>query len=708
MALDHTNSSEKKASAEAGMTQRRRWLVFGSNVVVGILLAIILTGAAIWLSGAFLKGKTRSDWTSGGRFSLSPRSKAMLSELPCDVRMTNLFIRTPERPGSLEEWQRVQDLLNEYANASSKVSMEAIDPDIDVAGMDKLYERLKTRYAKEIEKPKAHVEAFKALSTELDALLDAEAKRLDAAAKGWKGGPENAVMALRTVGQGWRELKGAGQQVSGAVQILTDQPLPAYGTSLSRAKEYLKIVNDNLGAVPAFYAQVQEALQGAAVPDDVKAILAGAKETYEPMRKKIADFQKAVAEVEELELDSVRRDIAQGDAVLIEAPERVKVVSAEEIWLRPAPADERSETAPEPRFNGESAISSALLGLCNKQRPAVLFVTFGGPATAMGNPMMGGRGGPYSGVADRLRKANFIVEDWDLMRGPEMPVIKDASKTVLVLVPPPPMNPQQPMPPPTPEAYNAVSDLIKGGTPAIILGEPGQMFAPAIPYAGLFDVFGVKPRFDAVAVMQVVVDAATGDQKAIPQVAITSYPKDNPISTPLDGLPTMMFRASPLIVSKTLPEGVIVTSIIDMPGGPDSWAETTMADVGRGEAKRNPGVDLDGPLPLGVAVTRKLKEGEQKVVLFGNAAMAMDGIAFYRDPRDPFREAFPGNAELFVNSVLWVSGTQHLITVSPESLQARRIGDLGNWGLAVQIFLVVGLPILVLAAGVVVFVIRRR
>jgi len=697
MAIEKQNRSEKPVP-EGGLTQKRRWLVFGSNVAVAVLLAAALMVVAVWLSGSLLKGRARSDWTVGGRFSLSPRSKALVADLPCPVTITNLYSHTPEIPASEEQWERVQDLLTEYGHASSNITVEAVNPGVDVGGVETLVARLKKRYEKDLAKPKAVVESFTALRKDLSDLLTAQAKRLDDAAKAWKDGPQEAVVALRTVAQGWRELKGVGDQTAAAIQVLTDQSLPAYSTAVTRAKDYLKIVNDNMGAVPAFYGQVQEAAKGAPVPDEVKTILATGKETYEAMRKRIDAFAKQAADLPELELDSVRREIGQGEVILVETPDKVKVVSFDDVWVRNPARNEDREESEERLFNGESAVSSALLGLCNKDKPAVFFVTFGSPAS--------GYGGPYAGVAERLTKSNFIVEDWDLMRSPEMPKPEHVTKAILVLMPPPPPNMQQPMPPPTPEAYRPALDAIKGGAPAIILGEPGTMFSPTVPYSELFETFGAKPRFDTVAVHKVVVDATSGREKAVPQVEITSYPPDHPITRPMDGLPTMMLTASILELAKQMPEGVAVTPILELPGGPDYWGETAMMEAVRGESKFKEGEDLRGPLPLAVAATRKLKEGEQKAVLFGDADFAQDRVAFYRDIFG--REMFPGNAELFVNSVLWVSGTEHLITVSPEALQARRIGDLGSWALPVQIGLIGGLPLAVLVVGIIVYVIRRR
>jgi len=703
MAITQPNRNDRSA-AEGGMSQRRRWLVFGSNVVVAILLATALTVAAVWLSGSLLRGRLRNDWTAGGRFSLSPRSRAMLDELPCDVRLTNLYSHTPEIPASEEQWQRVQDLLVEYQMASPRITVEAVNPAADVGGVESLVARLRERYAKELEKPKAALEQFAALRKDLNDLLVAEARRLDAAAGGWKDGPQETVMALRVVAQGWRELKGVGDQTAVAIQILADQPLPAYATAIARAREYLKIVRDNLEAVPGYYAKLKASAQGVPVPDDVQAILAGGKETYEPIRQRIEAFDKAAADLPELELDAVRRDISQGEAILIETPDRVKVISFDEVWINNPNAT--GETAGERLFNGESVISSALVGLSNPEKPAVLFVTFGAPAAAPG--------GPYAELADRLRKANFIVEDWDVLRRKEMPRPEHMTKAILVFVPPAASDWRR-APPPAPEAYRAAIDAVQDGTAAIVLAEPGGRFAPTVSYGELFGLFGIKVRFDAVAVHKVVVNATTGQERALPQIEITSY-ANHPITRPLGGLPTMMVIASPLETAKEPPAGVTVRPIVELPGGPDYWADTVVFEAVRGEAARDEGADIPGPVPLAVAATRTFQTpgmerslSTQKVVLFGNAVFAQDRLTTYVDPRDPFGgPVFPGNAELFLNSLLWVAGTEHLITISPEAIQARRLGDVGAWRLPVQVMLIGGLPAAVLAAGLVVYILRRR
>lgn len=695
MALDKTNASPD--AADGGLTQKRRWLVFGSNVAIAIVLATVLAGGAVWLSSVTLRGKTRSDWTATGRFSLSPRTKAAVADLPCEVRLTNLYVTVPEIPASAEQQQRVQDLLGEYAAANPKIAVEAVNPFFDSDAFSTLLARLRKHYEKEAESPKAVLADFDALQKEIGVLLTADAKRLDAAAAAWKDGPPDAVNAFRMISQKWKQFQAVGPIVAQGIAEMTGEQtgLPAYATALTRARDYLGQVADLFGAVPGMFDQIQTMAKGAAMPAEVKDVLAAGKATYEPFQKRINEFEKKAAAVKESDLEAIRRDISQGQAILIESPAAIKVVSFDDVWVRASKSRE-SEEGEERLFAGEQAVSAALMGICVKTRPAVLFVTAGAPATS--------QGGPYSEMAGRLKKANFLVEDWDLMRQPDLPQPEGASKIILVLVPPAPPNPQMMMPPPSPEQYRAAIDAVRSGTPAILMGEPSNMMQPPAPYAELYELFGVEARWNATAVRSVLVDPTAGTERAVPQIEVTKY-SPFAITAPLGALPTMFLTASPLMIKKDLPAGVTVAALVEMPAGRDTWAETAAFELMRGQAKRSDD-DLPGPLPLAVAATRKVGDGEQKAVLFGDADVAQDRVAFYADPLG--RMLFPGNTELILNSLLWVSGTEQLISVSPEALQARRIGDLGPWGLPLRVAIIGGLPALVLVIGIAMHFIRRR
>jgi len=773
----------KRSSAPGGMSRRRRWMVFGSNVAVMILLATALVVVALWLSSALLRGRVRGDWTASGRFSISPRTEALLAELDeknVDVRLTNLYSHAPEVSASETQWRRVQDLLSEYGVASGRVQVEAVNPAVDVGGVEQLITRLTERYAGQMATPKRLLADFKTLHADLQKTLQTEAQRLRAAADAWEDGPPEPRETLRMVAQVWNQLLMIGEFSAGNVQTLSEQALPAYSDALDQAKDYLGQVRQRFKVAPEALAKIEEQAGEAEVPAPVRRILDEAEETYGPLRERIQTFEEEAGGVGETELDRIRREINQGETLVIETeaekgvivtgpaeaadlkpvatdagaervqpraegeghevltppgkldavrkaieaagikvasadvqrrPDAIEVVGFEEVWPRNPNAGERPE-APERLFAGEKAVSSALLGMVHKRKPVVLFVRAGGPATRpMRSPMGGGQPAPYRRMAERLEKANFIVRDWDPQRQPEMPEVENASKTVvLVLVPPAQPDRRMPTPPPKPESYAPAVEAVRQGAPAILFGEPSSMFQQPVPYADLFETFGVEARFNAVAVQSVVVDAA-GNEEAIPQIQVTDY-ADHAVTRPVGALPSMLATASPLQVKKEPAEGVSVTPLMELPAGRDYWADTVVMEAMQRKATFDAAEDIPGPVPLAVAATRKVGQEEQKVVLFGDADFAQDRVAFYRNPvmyrdRIEMQYPFPGNAEVFLNACLWVSGGEHLIAVSPEALQARRIGDLGPWQLPIQIFILAGLPALVLGAGILVYLVRR-
>ncbi|MFO8013601.1 MAG: hypothetical protein R6X20_09890 [Phycisphaerae bacterium] len=782
MALETSDETQTAPAGAGGMTRQRRWMVFGSNVAVMILLATALVVVVVWLSTDLLRGRMRGDWTAGGRFSLSPRTEALLDTLGernLDVRLTNLYSHTPEIPASEAQWRRVQDMLSEYDMASGRVQVEAVNPAVDVGGVEQLIQRLTKRYAGQMRKPRRLVAEFQGLHEATQTLLQDEAKRLNAAADAWKDGPPEPRETLRMVAQVWGQLLMIGDFAAGNVRTLSEQPLPAYSEALDQAEDYLGQVRQRFEVVPEALSKIKDQAGDAEIPGPVRQILDGAEEAYAPLAKRIQAFEDEAADVEETELDQIRRDINQGETIVIETeaekgviltgpapaadvkaaaepagaetvqpriegeghevltppgkldavrkaietagvtvesaevarrPDAIEVVAFDDVWVRNPNAGQSPE-APERLFAGEMAVSSTLLGMVQKQKPAVLFVRSGGPATMpMRMPMGGGQPAPYRQMAERLEKANFLVQDWDPQRQPAMPEVEHASKIVLVLVPPGQPNPQMPSPPPDPESYAPAVEAIRQGAPAIVLGEPASLFQQSVPYADLFETFGVEAKFNAVAVHSVVVDAA-GTEEALPQIQITDY-ADHEITRPVGALPSMLLTASPLAVKDEPGEGVSVTPLVELPGGRDYWADTVVLEAMQRQATFDAAEDIPGPVPLAVAATRQVGTGEQKVVLFGDADVAQDRVAFYRNPvmyrdRIEMQYQFPGNAEVFVNACLWVSGSEHLIAVSPEALQARRIGDLGGWQLPIQVLIIAGLPALVLGAGLLVYIIRR-
>ena len=99
-----------------------RKIVFTSATVVGIVLAAILVLMVNWLS---YRHYDRGDWTGSNIYTLSEKSVNILADLDTDVEV--VVFMTPATPLFTE----VKELLARYQAASSRLTVEYIDPDRD-------------------------------------------------------------------------------------------------------------------------------------------------------------------------------------------------------------------------------------------------------------------------------------------------------------------------------------------------------------------------------------------------------------------------------------------------------------------------------------------------------------------------------------------------------------------------------------------------
>jgi len=713
----HKNTGGQATSAtQIGMAQKRRWLVFGSNVVVAVLLATVLAGAAVWLSGMLLRGKARSDWTSTGQYSLSPRGKAVVRDLQADVTITmvathpseNLYRSEEAYRRDLTQYERMKTLLHEYEIASSHIKFETLAPS-DTASADAFLQRLEGRFKEQLVGKEAFLKEFAGFRTQVDTLVGQEVGRLQSFGTLQPPPPEVLLQNLEVAANGLIKVSKTAQLKMLSQMVGQEIPEEKAAPTIEEARDSVNAVSELFKQFPEFYKRVIAGLEKGekpvTIPPAIKAFMESAPQRFDPIQKKAEELKVKMAALPQQKFDEVKESITGRKASLVfETEGDVKVVPVEDAWITP-PMQEDQQDEPKSVFVGERVISNQLQALVRKTKPAVFFVTFGAPVA--------GWGGPYAALAERLRQSNFIVQEWDLMRQHEMPKVEEWEKDppkgkptmVIVLLPPPPPNMQRPMPPPTPEAYQPVLELVNAGTPVLVCVDAVERMM--VPYEGVFAKFGLEPRFEAVAVQNLLIDPSKGTERAVPWLTQLQTTGQHPIARAMGGLSVAFIASVPVMISPKPPEGVDVTPLVLLPVSPDYWADTNMMEAMNGQAKRDEAKDIiptkEHPVPLAVAVTRKVGDAEQRAVVFGNSLFARDRVGQY--PRDL---AFPGNTELFVNSVLWAGGMDNLLAVSPEVLQAQRLGDLGAWALPLRVILVGGLPALVAFVGLIVFLIRRR
>jgi hypothetical protein len=168
----------------------------------------------------------------------------------------------------------------------------------------------------------------------------------------------------------------------------------------------------------------------------------------------------------------------------------------------------------------------------------------------------------------------------------------------------------------------------------------------------------------------------------------------------------------PVITHAT--KGYTVTPLLPVPTAPDaprSWATTNFDAVEQNQPiPADPVTDIPAPIYAGAAVE---KFGGGRLVVLATGKFAdnqwLELTAQAVDPSAPPALLFPGNGELFTNSIFWAAHQDTLIDISPAAMDVGRIRDispreLSFWRVGV---LLVGLPGLVLIAGAGVYLKRR-
>ena len=123
----------------------------------------------------------------------------------------------------------------------------------------------------------------------------------------------------------------------------------------------------------------------------------------------------------------------------------------------------------------------------------------------------------------------------------------------------------------------------------------------------------------------------------------------------------------------------------------------------------NVGVDLNGSF-FGGAIAEK---GNSRIVVIGSGFFAVDTFVTFRDEaleeKEIYSPRFPGNGELFMNSVFWLAKQDTMVSLSANALDVNRVGDVGVMDHGYFKYTVlIGVPvILVLSAGLWMFFSRR-
>jgi hypothetical protein len=328
-------------------------------------------------------------------------------------------------------------------------------------------------------------------------------------------------------------------------------------------------------------------------------------------------------------------------------------------------------------------------------------------------------------IAERLRDYNFDVMEKDLsgmwaMQAqmqrqfaapePSDEEIKNAIWIVLGI----PSAPNQMGMPPQSVGPRLAAHLKAGGS-AMVLTMPN---GDAVPDA--LGEWGVTVHTDTVAVHEQVKSTGRSSDPIdealrVQMIFVIHDYGDHMLTRPLKSLDSLMFPILPIETQARA--GYKTTRILPVPQTLKIWGETNVEGAMNGEEAKYDapkgaarGGDMSPPLYGGAVVE---KDGGGRLIVLGCIQFALNQIIGIPDPKLAQQgilvARFPGNSELFLNSVFWLARQEPMISISPTAMEVSRIkemnsGVLGVWRVGVLLIL---LPCLVIAAGIVMFVKRR-
>ncbi|MEM6331815.1 MAG: Gldg family protein [Planctomycetota bacterium] len=715
-----TDTPPDTAQPPSQVARRTRFaglLLIAAVAALGIVVVLnLLVDLAVREADPAVNSWVRYDLTATRRYSLSPQTQQVLASLDKDHTIVRLFAAQ-----GAEEIERVVELIDEYPRYSSRLTVEDINPATDFTGLDSLAGRVTQAFEGEVEPIRAAIENARAAAKQLLAAYTDIGALLRTNAEENQLGQGTAAEVNRFVLNTARLYATDLDQQEEAISAQLEQPLPDLSAIRTLLTQTLGEQADN--QLPRAAQVLELAAQDPQASDAARERFLRATNLVSPV---IHTVRQAVIALEDAPTADryarVAATIRNNQALIVLSDDEVQAIDITELY-REVP-DEAAEQ--QGRLNlgfiGEEKITGVLASMQWEHPPLVVFVYDEVPAT--------GPRGEYSMLASRLNATGFAVEQWS-PRGTPMPgqfgmpgrtlqqpppEPQPGQPAVWVVLPPTPQDPRNPVaaaegPPRQPVADLLTRRLAMGDAAFFLFAiNPAASFDAADPVRDLAaERFGIEPRLDAVAVYEVY--NANRQPRPDYRFVHSRWNPDFPVSQAVQGMTALFTLPSPIDLAEV--EGVEQHTLVDL-AAPRSWLIDDFSSLQNlGEAEYDPEAAFDR-LTIAVAAERPATEDApaQRVAAVAEPVWAIDDTItlgpFGPGTAEMFGAQFPGNGELFVNTVYWLAGVDELIAPTPRSQDVRRVGDVSptsRW--VVAGLLMLGLPLLATAGGVAVTIFRR-
>ena len=320
-------------------------------------------------------------------------------------------------------------------------------------------------------------------------------------------------------------------------------------------------------------------------------------------------------------------------------------------------------------YASEQDITSAMVRLMNPGQRIIYFLTGHGE-----RDIQNAADTAYTIAKAALEAKNYTVQPLNLMAQNQIP----NNATVIVIA-----GPIQPI---TTAELTLLQDYVSKGGALVIMEEP----APLTQFGNSPDPLAdyLAANWGIAFNSDIVIDTNSSQ----PLYAVAAAYGNHPITQKLQGLVSFYPTARSLSIASNLPNQPtpLVTTVNS------AWGETDFASMqANGQVDFDQGVDIPGPLTLAVAAEDTTAGNHMDV--FGDADFASN--VFFNQY---------ANGDIFINAIDWAAGQEKLINLNTPTAISRTLVLPSNfWLLIMAISFLCILPGLVIAAGVISWLIRR-
>lgn len=635
-----------------------------------LFCAVLLMISLIAINDISMKEqfRVRFDATGSRAYTLSQQTGKLLNDLNEPWKIVILLDEDTADRGMLKQ---VDEVLRQYKNGSQHITIERINPSstYSISAYEELLRNLVNMYAEELEGVelaiKSGIDSFSDLMT-FATSTSAWAETVSQI----PSTPEEEE-TLKTLASSLALLSTEGglvlDEVNKAMNVGASQPLPQlsmardilvaasgrWSSELSKVANWLK--QDRTGVIGTLCAN--EAIRF----DEIAATLSRAEDNLRRLGT--------------IELGSLASRLARGEGAVIMSKNRATMIPAETLFPRSLGGN-RSITTDQ-RFRGEQIISSAIRSLHAKKQPTIVFVHSEEESLLMRRPnnvdLWAARG--------LLETSRYIVKEWRPFEGSAPSIPEDSVVWVVI---PPSSRAGIEISPREQSLLDSTATLIENKEPVMINLQPSMLprYGQQDPWAVLTKSLGIDADTGRVLVERV----AIGPEKLEVQRGqfIDQLNSEHLVSRAVNGrhvflpLPIQILGGDPLI--KVEPSE-------------DRWLERDWAAQISGESIEDVIIE-EIPIAAGI----EAEDGSRAVVIgsggwmlswAADRAMTLGG--------DQIAMVNPGNSELLLAAVTWLSGNDDWIAAGPIGQQISRVGKLSRkiyliW----SAILVLGTPLLLM------------